>query len=532
MDGCFFERGLWYIICVMSVIEDKKRRQMLKVILAEAVMLVSVVAIVVVATLAAMGFFVGSDGSIEQSGLVQIHSMPTGASVTIDGGVLFARTNLSRTVAEGEHAVKIARDGYDEWDKTIKMRPGILLRLYYPRLFLLNRQQENVQELGQDLAFYAPSEDRTSILYAEERSTLWQWLDVKGDEVRRTELDMANILPGVKENEFFGRVEEVKWSANGDHVITKVSYEGVVEWISVNLRDLKNSLNLTRTFGMDFSQVEMADGSAGKIFVLENQHLRRINTGDQEISRVLLEDIASFMNEGGNIIYSTVKKEGVEGDSALRKIGVYRDGEKGSTTLTSVPGESKIRVAIANYYGEVYLGYTVDDQFYICYGNLPTYNENEADFSGLKELLGGEKLAMKPESLSVSPGDGYFVAKNGKYFAVVGFETTELYQYEALSSTLKWLDDDMFYTTQDEGLTVWDFDNTNRRELVRLESKIGERKEMPELGENNVDMQAMTVTKMPVMNYDVTVANNNKWMYYVVKTNDGRLNLVREKIRD
>lgn len=505
---------------------------MIKVILAEAAMLVAVVVIVVVATLAAMGFFVSSDGSIEQSGLVQIHSMPTGASVTIDGDTLFSRTNLSRTVAEGEHAVKITRENYDEWNKTIKMRPGILLRLYYPRLFLLNRVQEDVRELGQDLAFYAPSNDRASILYAEKTATAWQWLDIKGDEVRALELDMTEILPGIKEGEFLGRVDEIKWSANGDHVIAKVTYDGVTEWISINLRDLKNSLNLTKTFGMDFDQVEMADGSAGKIFVLENHHLRRINTSDQEISRVLLDDIANFTNEGGEVIYVTTKYEEGEGGISSRKIGVYRDGEKGSTILTLVPGEAKVRVALASYYGESYLGYTVEDQLYISYGVFPTYNENEADLSGLKELFSGEKLAMKPESLTVSPGDGYFVARAGKQLAVVSFETTELYQYEALSSALKWLDDDIIYTTQDESLTVWDFDNTNRRKLVQTETKVMELGDVPELETDSVSLQAATTTKRPLMNYAVTIANNNKWLYYVVKADDASFSLVREKIRD
>lgn len=516
----------------MSVIQDKKRRQMIKVILAEGAMLVAVVIIVVVATLAAMGFFVSSDGSIEQSGLVQIHSLPTGASVTIDGDTLFSRTNLSRTVAEGEHSVKIARDGYDEWNKTIKMKPGVLLRLYYPRLFLLNRTQENVQELGQDLAFYAPSKDRTSILYAEKTATVWQWLDVKGDEVRATELDMTEILPGIKDGEFLGRVDEIKWSTNGDHVITKVTYDGATEWISINLRDLKNSLNLTKTFGMDFDQVEMADGSAGKIFVLENHHLRRINTGDQEISRVLLDNIASFMNEGGEMIYTTTKQNEADNNISSRQIGVYRDGEKGGTLLTTVPGDAKVRVALASYYGDSYFGYTIEDKLYVSYGVFPTYNENEADLSGLKELFNSESLAMKPEVLSVSPGDGYFVARAGKQLAVVSFETTELYQYEALSSTLKWLDDDIIYTTQDESLIVWDFDNANRRKLVQTEAKAMELGEAPELETDSVSLQAVTITKLPLMNYAVTIANNNKWLYYVVKTNEQELRLVREKIRD
>ena len=119
--------------------ERQKRRHLIKVMVAEAGMVFAVLVIVAVAILAAMGFFVGSNGSIEQSGLIQIHSTPTGGTVELDGSVLFSRTNLSRTMSAGEHHLKISRDGYDSWEKTIKMYSGMLIRLYYPRIFLENR---------------------------------------------------------------------------------------------------------------------------------------------------------------------------------------------------------------------------------------------------------------------------------------------------------------------------------------------------------------------------------------------------------
>ena len=99
--------------------ERQKRQHMIKVVIAEAGMVFAVVAIVAVAMLASMGFFVSSDGSIEQSGLAQIHSMPTGASVELDGSTLFSRTNLSRTISAGEHNIKMTRSGYDAWENTI-----------------------------------------------------------------------------------------------------------------------------------------------------------------------------------------------------------------------------------------------------------------------------------------------------------------------------------------------------------------------------------------------------------------------------
>ncbi len=510
---------------------------MIKVVLAEIAMVLSVAVIVVIATLITMGFFVSSDGNIEQSGLAQIHSLPTGASVTIDGDTLFSRTNLSRTMPEGQHYLKITREKYDTWENQIIMRAGMLLRLYYPRLFLLNREVKEVANFEKELAFYSPSIDRASILLAEAESTNWQLIDIKGDELKTTKLDMKEILPGVEENKFLGKVEEIKWSRSGDHVLAKIASQDDTEWISVNLKDLRASLNLTKTFGMRFSQVEMADGSAGKLFVLENQHLRRINTADQEISRVLLDNVESFANNGADVIFATVAKKD-DAENKIKRIGVYRDGEKGSTELATVAGEEKINVAINMYYGDYYLTYMIGDCLTVRYGAWPTYNEAETDLSMLKELFVDRQISFVPEKVEASSGDGYVMMKNAKKVAVVSFENDELYDYEVEADNFKWLDEDMFYTTQGGGLTVWDFDNTNRRKLVlyrqKAELTIENRSGAGEAMRNNADISAVTtISKRPLTNKPVVISANNKWLYYTVRNDeDHSLSLVREMIRE
>ena len=169
--------------------EKQRRRQMIKVIIAEIGMTISVIAIAVVATLAAMGFFVTGNGKIEQSGLIQIHSMPTGATVEIDGNTVFSRTNLSRSLTPGEHSLKLSRDGYDSWQKTIKMSSGMLLRLYYPRLFLLERKPEVALRLEKGLEFYLPSNDQAYILYAPADSFKWNLINIRDDDPKVTQLD-------------------------------------------------------------------------------------------------------------------------------------------------------------------------------------------------------------------------------------------------------------------------------------------------------------------------------------------------------
>lgn len=502
--------------------EKQRRRQVAKVVIAELGMVCSVIAIVVVATLAAMGFFVSSKGTIEQSGLIQIHSMPTGATVELDGSVIFSRTNLSRTLSPGEHSLKLSRDGYDTWEKKVQMYSGVLARLYYPRLFLKNRTAEVALNIDAAAEFYSPSLDRNYILYAEQDSPVWHLINLHNNpEV--TLLDLTEILPGVKEKKFAGKIDELKWNENGDRVLVRVSYEDKSEWILVNLRSLETSLNLTRTFGLEFTRVEMADDSASQLFGLENGHLRRINTANQAISRVLLDNVMDFANSKANLIYT---KKVEQANQIQKVVGVYRDDERGGTDLATVDNDKAVLIAMTHYYDDDYLAYMIDNQLSIYYGTLPSYREQseETDFSGLKTLFDGVTLMGVPDKLTLSPQGEYIVAQKDSQLSVIDLELGELTEYQAPTADFAWLDNDMMTTVAEQTLLVWDFDNQNRRELVKYDDKKAEKADA-ELSE------VTTRSSAPLTANAVFVADNNRWLYYLVSSHDG-LTLMRERIRD
>lgn len=491
--------------------EERKRRkirQTIKVIIAEFCMILAVVAIVAVALLLSMGFSVTSDGGIEQTGLVQIHSMPTGATVEVDGNKVFSRTNLSRTLNAGEHSLSISKDGYDSWTKTIIMRSGVLLRVYYPRLFLLNREPEVVENLGEDFAFYSASTDRTSILYAAKASPIWKFINIKNDEIKITELNLMEVLPGIVDDKFTGEIDEVRWGSAGEYALAKVTCDGQTDWLMINLRDVKNSLNLTKTFGLNFTQVEMIGGAAGQLFVLENHQLRKINTSDQAISRVLLSDVQSFALNESNAVYVAERKDN---DGTITKIvGIYKDGEKGGTVVATADGSATVRVALSKFYGESFVSYSIDDMFTSLYGNLPSYNPNSDGEASLNVLVKEITLSSIPEYMSVSSDENQFVVmRRGNQYMVVDLDDGRLFEYTAPSSVLHWLDEAMMYSVASEKLEVWDYDGTNRRVLVDL----------------------VNDDERTLMDCDVVIASNDKWLYYVVETDNG-LVLTREKIRD
>lgn len=509
--------NIWYMD-----FDEKKKRQMIRVIIAEVGMVLSVIAIVVVAVLAAMGFMISSNGEIEQSGLMQLHTMPTGATVQIDGNTLFSRTNLSKTLTAGKHSVELTREGYDSWKKDINIYAGVLMRLYYPRLFLQNRKVEVAKVLSEDgLEFYAPSQNRNYILYAEKKSAQWQLLDVRGDEVKVTPLDLSGILPGMVElpsqkvgkigqnieihsYEFAGEIKEVVWSANEEKVLVKVAYQERTEWVLVNLRNIAESVNITKTFGLGEVHVEMIDGSASQLYILDRNQLKRINTVDRVMSRVLLDNVLSFESYGSSVIYVSENQE------KEQFIGMYRDDEKDGTVLVKIPQGKEVQIALSSYYDEDYLIYALDDEISVLYGRIPNYNEEGAKLTDLKELVTAKKLAKVPDELSISPDGEYVVAQAGTQFMVLDLDMGDLYEYEAPNAVLKWFDAGMMYAVKNGEILVWDFDGTNQRNLAE-----------------SADAKALKLTRDVV-----TVTSNNRWILYLAQDEAGAIVLTREQIRD
>lgn len=512
--------------------EEKKRRQFIKVILAEALMVVSVIAIVVITTLLAMGFSISTNGGIEQTGLMQIHSQPTGATVTLDGNALFSRTNTSRTMSAGEHHLKLSRDGYDTWEKTVKMYSGILIRMYYPRLFLQNRVAEPVLDLStstkaKDLGFYSPSTSRNYVLYAEDNAAEWRLLDLRGDEPKTTIIDLTNVLPGIVTVEaetgrkkpqstmsgaaqyrFDGVIEELIWSSNDEKVLVKVSYNNKAEWVLVNLRNATASLNLTKTFGLNFEQVEMIDNSASQLYALADHKLYRINVAGEVLSRILVDNVESFVNRAANVLYITTINKNSE-----REIGVYRDDEKASTILLSVPAEKKVQIALSRYYDEDFIAYILDNKMTIYHGTLPSYNENreKAALEYLEKLVDNLELEAVPENFSVSKDGEYMVARKGQKFMVTDLDMGDLWTYEAASDELNWLDASMMFAVKNGEIVVWDFDGTNYR---------------------NLSASAKTSKEEAVhaADYPIILTANNRWLYYLVE-NDNTYTLTRERVQ-
>lgn len=456
--------------------EHKKRMETVRLLITETIMVVVIIVTAIILTFVAMGYNLDKNGELGQSGLVQLRSFPSGASITIDGESILPRTTTSRMLSAGEHTIKLTKDGYDSWEKTVTSESGRLLKLEYMRLFYQNRTPETMREYEGELAFFAPAPNRDYALLVKKNNSV-NYLDLRGDDAVNTELDLSDMLSGLE-------ITGVTWNESSDKALISATRKNETEWLLINVNNPKESVNLTKEFAMNFSDMRFMTDSGDKLIALENGNLRTIAMSGKTVSQVLAETVKKYDFVGEVIVYLNAKQQlgFISGDNVA--------------IVAEFPSDSLVNVAISDYIGDKYLTITENDKLVIYRGDFPN---SERKISDMEKIL-EETIAFIPSTLRIEGNNELIVARDMKQVAVFDAETRKLHQFELDTETPFLIDGYMVGEIVDNKLIVMDFDGTNKR----------------------------TITDA---NAGAMITRNNKWLYYIVITAD-KVNLTREKIID
>ena len=161
---------------------SSQRRQAWVRVAVYSVMTTSVVVIVALLMLVVLGYsFNQRDGKLEQGGLLQFASIPTGASVTLDELTLSSRTNTKATVATGSHSVSFDRSGYRTWKKTIAIAAGQVGWVNYARLIPTTLTPEAVRAFSTLSGSLASPKHNFLLLHEAADSTTFELADMSSD---------------------------------------------------------------------------------------------------------------------------------------------------------------------------------------------------------------------------------------------------------------------------------------------------------------------------------------------------------------
>ena len=427
--------------------EQRARRQSFRLIVSEIVMVIAVVAMVVVLAFLVSGYWLGSDFKVERQGMLQINSVPTGATVAVDGDApWYQRTNTSKVLATGEHTIALTKDNYDSWSRTINIREGLLYRIYYPRLFLLERDKEPILSTPTTTTATV-SPDRNTMLLIN-NTTLWQLLNLSSTQPEAKSLNISPYFASVSLTAdataglFSGSITSIAWSSDNEHILVRNEYNGTAEWVILNVKNPSASVNLTREFKINFTDIRIFNHSASTLLATASSNLYKLDLSSPELSDPLITNVQNYSFYDQEIIFTAKNPD------STYYTGIIKINDPKITTFTT--SDIPTRAYLSRFYEDKYVTLVSDS-------TISVYKRDDP------EPIFESPLAFNPNTIKISRSGDFVFMNTGTSIMTFDMEALSLREWTLDSISYGWIDSNMLYAVADGTLIVYDFDGLNRR---------------------------------------------------------------------
>lgn len=467
--------------------KTSKLRRRTELTLVYSIMTLSVLVLVAALVLVMQGYrFNKFDGRVEQGGLLQYNSQPTGGTVFLDDVKLGNQTPNKITVSAGNHSVKMTKQGYVDWQKNVTVKAGGILWLNYTRFIPEKREAMPVVEFA-SLSDAIISPDRKLALIKEAPSTLeLSLVTLDTDTPEQTKITIDPALIAAAEDSATRKFSFHAWDLDNRYVLTKYSYDSdKTQWLVVDVRDRRVVNNLTTELGVSVKDVQFSIGNNRVLYVLtaENE-LRRVELGSKTLSGPLLSNITQFSQFDRNmVVYVTA----IDDATKKRSVGYLTNGASGPRVLQSYAdnGAAPLNVSIGRYFNEKYIAIAYGETISLSKGELPASDTKAG--SALKQVA-TISLPGGATHLDFSPGENrHLYAQNAtslvNYDIELAVSSSTLFK-DPQPQKVKWLDRYHFANTAGARVVLYEFD-----------------------GQNAIDMASNT------LNLPVSFSANNRYFY-------------------
>lgn len=485
-----------------------KRRRFWRRLLSVTAMWVVVVSGVTVLTALTLGYsFDNRDRKIEQNGIMQIGSTPDGADVTINDALFSSKTPGKLVDKPGNYALKITRDAYQPWQKSVPIRPGAITWVTYPKLVPEDLTAKSVAKLPATLADGLSSGNSHYYAFLEKAdSPNITIADISSDEVKTSRTNIPESIVVAPTPEAPKSVYSlVAWSSDEHSIVLKHVYgkDDSVEWIWANLQDPSQSVNLTTMFALPLDDISLSSGDGRQMYAVVNHAVRRLNLDEQTISRPLVENVAKYRLYGdGYILFTRLPVAGKQ------DIGYTRSNFTLPRTLmtTSAQDGQANLLDIGKYYDTYYA--------LVSRGNEATlYKMN------MLPLQVSDKLVLQPiqkfildhpiVDVNITDNGQLATVQDGASFATYnledrGYAKTKIEQdAKQVPQKLKYLSTYMFWGSNNGVLRSYEFDGANQHDITPFDPR-----------------------------FDATFSPSGKYLYAVAHQSDGGYSLNRVQFLD
>lgn len=443
-----------------------KRRTRIKLTLIYTLMVLSVILLVAGLYLIIQGYrFNRFDGSLRQGGLVQFDSVPSGASIWMDGQRLAVKTQNKLTMSAGGHKISMWKEGYKDWNKQVTVNPGEILWLHYIRLVPERLQVDTPVSFTAVASSAASYDGKKMIVMESAASPVLQLVNLDTDTPRKTALTIpvtAYTAPAEGAQQSF---TIMRWAYDNRFVLVKHIYGNKTEWLSVDTENPAQAKNITTLLGVEASVIEYTRDDANTVFLLDAaSSVRRANLDHKNLSGPLVQNVQSFsLYDSSTVVYVTKMDE----TTKKRTAAYLTVGAKKPRTVAEYADDKPVQLRIAKYFNSHYLAVLHGEDLRVLQGDLSASDAaSPAPFTTYVTATVGYSV----DCFGFSPDDHRFLYAQGQSaLTTIDLDNKSMAQLSFASAQgreIEWIDQYHFTATTNGNLTMYDYDGTNARALT------------------------------------------------------------------
>ena len=446
---------------------------------AVSVMAVAVVAGVAILTALTLGYgFSQKDGRIEQGGLLQMGSVPSGAALTINGTPFGAETPTKLVSQPGEYALTMQKKGYQTWQKTVPIQAGNITWVTYPRLIpqKLDPEQTLTYPATTVSALASGSAKRYGIVPAPDKPVV-SVAQLDSDKVVAKEYTLPPDIytPAAEQSHPTFAIEA--WTGDEKKLLLQHVYnpEGAVEWILFDLGNPSASVNINRALGISGTIKKPAftrdDGM--ELYASVDGSVRVLDLADQTLSHPLVDHVTDFRLYGDEFVLFA--KEPTDG---MQEVGYVRKDYKQPRILKKVPynGTTTAQLDISKYYDKYYFLIShANEAELLSSSALPDDPTSQLTFKHVQTLM----LPQPVIDANLTDNGQFATIQDGTSFSTFNLEimqltkTTLTHGTSAVPQKLKYLDGYTLWGSNDGKLHTYEFDGANQHDIMPLLPELG-----------------------------------------------------------
>ena len=438
---------------------SKRKRQAL-LFFTYGFMTLATLVISTVCILLIMGYrFDFGDRSIEQGALLQFRSTPSAAQIVLDDKLLNFNTPGKLDVAVGTHTVKMQKEKYHDWSKTVTVKAGELRWLNYARLIPTTIQNTTPLKFNAAVSGALPTPDRQYLaVVTDAAQPTVQIVDLRNDAnvvsrsvtIPQTELTLAPGQPS--------QFSIVEWDFGSRFLLVLHRSGEVSEYIRVDRSNETGAArNITKEFNLPFVDMHFSGTSGNLLYALTSKDLRKIDTSVGSVSQPLLGGVEQYrLYRENDIAFVALRTD-------KRVAGVFIDEKE--TIVRTVPVTQPVFVDVSRYYSNYYFAVSTPTGVDIIKDPAEASQASTRTHAQLKTT--GHETTW----LDFASSGRFIIAGTSSAYSVYDLETEESYTVQAAVSASpsvapRWLDDFSIVSTVTGKARVIDYDGLNAHDIA------------------------------------------------------------------